>query len=152
MVEQTFKTSDGETFNTKESAERHESFLTAQQAFENAWNDLKKASINEHLTADGFGFSDANGSWWNERCYVIADSFFDPHIFEVSIYPSNIRDISATENAVEMTVHVYGHHQDNMIINLKNLFKDRKNAETALIRLLQEKIVELTKQISDLVK
>lgn len=138
-VSQSFRTSDGEEFDSCDDAERHEAVLAAKESFETAAREYGEIMANEAQTAD------------NERIelfcmhdyfYINPNYFGIPDVRRVSFYRWNCHyDLRDGLTISQETDGKYHHYP------AKELYRHEKNAQRALIAAQRKRIQEFTDQV-----
>ncbi len=134
-----YRASDGETFNSKAEAERHDALIVARDKYEEAEKAFGILLAETTKTADGCVFE---FGWFTY--YRIIDGYYWPQLEEVRLCLPRIA-VNAGEVTIINTIN--GNYRDYRV---SDLYKSKKFAEKALASLQEDRIADYQRQVDEM--
>lgn len=143
-----FKASDGQSFSTKQAAERHEALVSARQAFEQIQRQYYQALAQTGRTADGALFT-LEG--WNSYYHLTTDYAFMPVVRQVSFYAYADFDTVREEDQMVLVVRDYDQGRYTFRrYRLADLYASEAHADRALLTAREAWLAERAAEVEAL--
>ena len=145
----TYKADDGQTFDSKEEAERHDEIARLKRAYETARDEFGLAVLRGQKTADGKLFKIAPGPDY----YLLLKPWYSPpRIVSVHFYWTHWDWFLGDNEELKLRVKVSvaGRGEETMDIGVSDLYAKRENAIDAFLVANQKAINQRQKDHDEL--